>query len=79
MIIVILVYILLAVGNTEQLLKVAISSATARSSNSHYPPNLAFDGKNSTFWHSWESDEVEWLKLETETMGIVRKVVIINR
>ena len=57
-----------------------ISNATASSSYTFYPPNLAYDGDNDTFWHSGDSDDAEWLKLEleTETTGI-REVVVINR
>ena len=70
---------LLTVGNSE-LQQVAISSATASSSYTSYPPNRAYDGFNTTFWHSKGSDDAEWLKLEleTETTGI-REVLFINR
>ena len=78
---IILFIILIAAGNAQDLHQVTISGATASSTYDIYPPNHAFDGKDSTFWHSLGSEVAEWLKLELETKStdIIRKVDVINR
>eukprot|EP00116_Pleurobrachia_bachei_P009242 sb/3469504/ len=70
---------LLDTASTQNGQLLPITSATAKTVHSNYPPKNAFDGNTNSFYYTaFNPPGPEWLKLKLEEPAFVSRVVIVN-